>query len=380
MFGGRISAMKMKKIISSAVSAAIAAAAFATASGAYVSIPASGNSGLVATNQNWKLVINASYNVDYTKVGSLRFVTKVTDINSYKKDKTAGVYGDTEKAFADFSGCVALGANDWFQYDYSGIVGVAGDNVSAASITASDDGTIVFDADFTGKNITNDAQGWTAVSFSEWGNASSDYSITVISATLYDTNGDLIISFDGNGNCTANAAVQTEAETTAPETTVETTTTTTAPETTTTTTTTTTAATTTTTTTTTAATTTTAETTTTTTEAVTTTEEVTTEETTEETAEETTEEAEEAAATEEVTTTTAAETTTTTTTTTEAETAAVTEASEETAQTTAAPAAAAQSSAMTSKSDSLMIVLIAAGVVIVGALVGFVIVAVKRKK
>lgn len=369
MFGGGISAMKMKKIISSAVSAAIAAAAFATASGAYVSIPASGNSGLVATNQNWKLVINASYNVDYTKVGSLRFVTKVTDINSYKKDKTAGVYGDTEKAFADFSGCVALGANDWFQYDYSSADGVAGDNVSAASVTASDDGTIVFDADFTGKNITNDAQGWTAVSFSEWGNASSDYSITVISATLYDTNGDLIISFDGNGNCTANAAAQTEAETTAPETTAETTTTTTVPETTTTTTTTTTAATTTT-----------AEATTTTTEAVTTTEEVTTEETTEETAEETTEEAEEAIATEEVTTTTAAETTTTTTTTTEAETAAVTEASEETAQTTAAPAAAAQSSAMTSKSDSLMIVLIAAGVVIVGALVGFVIVAAKRKK
>lgn len=379
MFGGRISAMKMKKIISSAVSAAIAAAAFATAAGAYVSIPASGNSGLAATNQNWKLVINASYNVDYTKVGSLRFVTKVTDINSYKKDKTAGVYGDTEKAFADFSGCVALSANDWFQYDYSGIVGVAGDNVSAASITASDDGTIVFDADFTGKNITNDAHGWTAVSFSEWGNASSDYSITVISAALYDTNGDLIISFDGNGNCTANAAAQTEAETTAPETTVETTTTTTALETTTTTTTTTTAATTTTTTTT-AATTTTTEATTTTTEAVTTTEEVTTEETTEETAEETTEEAEEAVVTEEVTTTTAAETTTTTTTTTEAETAAVTEASEETVQTTAAPAAAAQSSAMTSKSDSLMIVLIAAGVVIVGALVGFVIVAAKRKK
>lgn len=380
MFGGRISAMKMKKIISSAVSAAIAAAAFATAAGAYVSIPASGNSGLVATNQNWKLVINASYNVDYTKVGSLRFVTKVTDINSYKKDKTAGVYGDTEKAFADFSGCVALSANDWFQYDYSGIVGAAGDNVSAASITASDDGTIVFDADLTGKNITNDAQGWTAVSFSEWGNASSDYSITVISAVLYDTNGDLIISFDGNGNCTANAAAQTEAETTAPETTVETTTTTTVPETTTTTTTTTTAATTTTTTTTTAATTTTTEATTTTTEAVTTTEEVTTEETTEETAEEMTEEAEEAVATEEVTTTTAAETTTTTTTTTETETAAVTEASEETVQTTAAPAAAAQSSAMTSKSDSLMIVLITAGVVIVGALVGFVIVVAKRKK
>lgn len=376
MFGGRISAMKMKKIISSAVSAAIAAAAFATAAGAYVSIPASGNSGLVATNQNWKLVINASYNVDYTKVGSLRFVTKVTDINSYKTDKTAGVYGDTEKVFADFSGCVALSANDWFQYDYSGIVGVAGDNVSAASITASDDGTIVFDADFTGKNITNDAQGWTAVSFSEWGNASSDYSITVISAALYDTNGDLIISFDGNGNCTANAAAQTEAETTAPETTVETTTTTTAPETTTTTTTTTTAATTTATTTTTAAMTTTTEATTTTTEAVTTTEEITTEET----AEETTEEAEEAVATEEVTTTTAAETTTTTTTTTEAETAAVTEASEETAHTTATPAAAAQSSAMTSKSDSLMIVLIAAGVVIVGALVGFIVVAARRKK
>lgn len=378
MFGGRISAMKMKRIILSAVSAAVAAAACTIASGAYISVPSSSNSGLVATNQSWKLVINGSYNVDYTKAGALQFVAKVSDIKAYEKDKTAGVYGDTEKAFADFSGCIALGANDWFQYDYSGIDGAAGDNVSAASVTLGDNGTVVFSADLHGKNITNEAQAWTAVSFSEWGNASADYSVAVVSATLYDLSGNVLISFDGNGNCLANAAAETQAETTVPETTPETTTTTTVPETTTTTTTTTTAATTTTTTTTTtAATTTTTEATTTTTEAVTTTEEITTEETTEEAAEETTEEAEEAVATEEVTTTTAAETTTTTT---EAETTAATEISEETAPTTAAPAAAAQSAGITSKSDSLMIVLIAAGVVIVGALVGFVIVAARRKK
>lgn len=375
MFGGRISAMKMKRIILSAVSAAVAAAACTIASGAYISVPSSSNSGLVATNQSWKLVINGSYNVDYTKTGKLQFVTKVSDIKAYEKDKAAGVYGDTEKAFADFSGCIALGANDWFQYDYSGIDGAAGDNVSAASVTLGDNGTVVFSADLHGKNITNEAQAWTAVSFSEWGNASADYSVAVVSATLYDLSGNVLISFDGNGNCLANAAAETQAETTVPETTPETTTTTTVPETTTTTTTTTTAATTTTTTT--AATTTTTEATTTTTEAVTTTEEITTEETTEEAAEETTEEAEEAVATEEVTTTTAAETTTTTT---EAETTAATEISEETAPTTAAPAAAAQSAGITSKSDSLMIVLIAAGVVIVGALVGFVIVAARRKK
>lgn len=377
MFGGRISAMKMKRIILSAVSAAVAAAACTIASGAYISVPSSSNSGLVATNQSWKLVINGSYNVDYTKAGALQFVTKVSDIKAYEKDKAAGVYGDTEKAFADFSGCIALGANDWFQYDYSGIDGAAGDNVSAASVTLGDNGTVVFSADLHGKNITNEAQAWTAVSFSEWGNASADYSVAVVSATLYDLSGNVLISFDGNGNCLANAAAETQAETTVPETTPETTTTTTVPETTTTTTTTTAATTTTTTTTTTAATTTTTEATTTTTEAVTTTEEITTEETTEEAAEETTEEAEEAVATEEVTTTTAAETTTTTT---EAETTAATEISEETAPTTAAPAAAAQSAGITSKSDSLMIVLIAAGVVIVGALVGFVIVAARRKK
>jgi|GEM_PF-3194446 len=361
--------MKMKKNILSAVSAVAAAAAFTTVSGAYVSIPASGNSGLVATNQNWKLVINGSYNVDYTKVGSLQFVTKVTDINAYEKDKAAGVYGDTEKAFAEFSGCVALGANDWFQYDYSSIGAASGDSASAG-VSPSSDGTVVFTANLTGQNVTNEAQAWTAISFSEWGNSSADYSVTVISATLYDKSGNLIISFDGNGNCIATAP----AETSAPETTPETTTTTTAPETTTTTTTTTTAATT-------PATTTTEATTVTTTEEVTT-EETTTEETSEETSEETeeaaeeteetAEEAEEAAATEEATTTAAAVTTAAT----EAET--TTTAAETTKE--AVQAVAAQPSSMTSMSDSLMIVLIAAGVVIVGAIIGFIIVAAKRKK
>ena len=212
MFGGRISAMKMKKIILSAVSAAAAAAAFTAASGAYISVPSSGNSALVATNQNWKLVINGSYNVDYTKVGSLQFVTKISDIKAYEKDSASGVYGDTEKAFTQFTGFLALGANEWFQYDYTGIGGIAGDSSSAAGVAPSADGTVVFSANLLGKNITNEAKDWTAISFGEWGNSSSDYSITVLSATLFDTSGNVLISFDGSGNCLANAAAAAEAE------------------------------------------------------------------------------------------------------------------------------------------------------------------------
>lgn len=359
--------MKMKKIISSAVSAAVAAAAFTMASGAYVSVPVSGNSGLVATNQNWKLVISGSYNVDYTQVGSLQFVTKVSDMKAYESDAASGFYGDTEKTFTEFTGFIALGANEWFQYEYSGIGGAAGDNGSAASVTASGDGTVVFSADLLGKNITNEAKDWTAISFGEWGNSSPDYNISIVSASLFDKSGNLIISFDGSGNCIASAPAETETETTVPETTPETTTTAAAPETTTTTT----AADTTTTTTTTEATTVT-----TTAEAGTTTSEETTTEETSEEIEETTEEVEEAAATEAaVTTTVTAETTEDETTTAAAET------TEEAAQATVSPAAvAAQPGGMTSKSDSLMIVLIAAGVVIVGVIIGFIIVAARRKK
>lgn len=380
-YGGRITVMKMRRIISAAASAAIAAAAFTTASSAYINAPSMPNSSVVATNQNWKLVINGSYNVDYTQVGAIQVTAKVSNYDAYTRDLAAGVYGSTETAFMDFQGFIALGANDWFQYGFSTLANVAGDNSSEATVAAGSDGTVVFSADLLGKNITNEAAAWTAISIGEWGNTSSEYGLSVVSASLFDKSGNLIISFDGNGSCTAdNVAAQTEAETTVPETTPETTTTTTVPETTTTTTTTTAAETTTTTTTTVETTTTTttateAETTTT-TEEVTTVEETTAEDT--ETEETTTETAE----TEE-TTTTAAETEETTTAAAETEEATTTAAeTAETAGTTAAVQAAqpASHASSASQNSSLMIVLIVAGVVILGAIVGIIIVLAKRRK
>ncbi len=381
-YGGRITVMKMRRIISAAASAAIAAAAFTTASSAYINAPSMPNSSVVATNQNWKLVINGSYNVDYTQVGAIQVTAKVSNYDAYTRDLAAGVYGSTETAFMDFQGFIALGANDWFQYGFSTLANVAGDNSSEATVAAGSDGTVVFSADLLGKNITNEAAAWTAISIGEWGNTSSEYGLSVVSASLFDKSGNLIISFDGNGSCTAdNVAAQTEAETTVPETTPETTTTTTVPETTTTTTTTTAAETTTTTTTTVETTTTTTTTateaeTTTTTEEVTTVEETTAEDT--ETEETTTETAE----TEE-TTTTAAETEETTTAAAETEEATTTAAeTAETAGTTAAVQAAqpASHASSASQNSSLMIVLIVAGVVILGAIVGIIIVLAKRRK
>lgn len=383
--GGRITIMKMRKIISVAASAAIAAAAFTTASSAYITEPSMPNSSVVVTNQNWKLVINGSYNVDYTQVGSVQVVAKVTDYSAYTTDLTAGVYSGTETSFMDFQGFIALGANDWFQYSFTTLSDAAGDGSSNAAVSTSADGTVTFTADLLSKEITNEAAAWTAISIGEWGNTSTGYGLMVVSASLFDKSGNLIISFDGNGSCIAdNVVVQTEAETTAPETTPETTTTTTAPETTTTTTTTTTAATTTTTTTTTTA----AETTTTTTttteaETTTTTEEVTTSEetTVEESAEESAEETVEETTVEE---TKAEETTVEETTTTEAETAETTAAateSEETTQASTAQAAQPASHAhSSSQNGSLMIILIVAGVVILGAVVGIIIVLAKRRK
>ncbi len=159
-----------------------------------------------------------------------------------------------------------------------------------------------------------------------------------------------------NFKVTTKAAETTAAETEAPETT----TTTTAATTTEATTTTTTAP----------------ETTTTTTEATTTTtEETTTEETTVSEAEET------SAESEETTTTTTTAATTTTTTTTAAETI------EETTTTTAAQTTSAVpqaqpsgSNAFAQRDNSLMIVLIVAGVIILGAIIGFIVIAIKKKR
>lgn len=324
--GGRITVMKMRKTILSAASAVISTALLAASASAYITAPDSPESCVAYANQSWKITVNASYNVDYTTVGAIRFVTRVTDLDAYNADVESGFYAGTETSVLELQGAIALGANDWFQFDFSSIAPNAGDNDATASVTPYSDGTVELYGDLSGKNITNEAQAWTTMSINEWGNTSSEYSLTLLSAELFDKNGEFIVGFDANGK-PLDASVTIQADEAAEE-----------PE----------------------------ETTVDEEEAV---EETVAEE--EEVVEETAAEGEEAA--QETTTTTA-------TTTTAAET-------EEPAETTAAEATQSAQVASpvsradsTSQNSSLMVILIVAGVVILGAIVGIIIVLARRKK
>lgn len=325
--GGRITVMKMRKIILSAASAAVSAAFLAASASAYITEPDSPEACVAPSNQSWKITINASYSVDYTSVGSIRFVTKVTDIDAYNSDVASGFYAGTETTVLELQGSIALGANDWFQYDFSSISKADGDSDSAARVTPYSDGTVELYGDLSGKEITNEAQAWTTMSINEWGNTSSEYSLTLLSAELFDTNGEFIIGFDANGRALDSSVAITADEAEEP---------------------------------------------------------AETEEETEEPVEDETEEIEE---TEEVVEETAAEEEepveeTTATTEKADETTAAADEPEETTQaqneTPAAQPTAHASSA--SQNGSLMVILIAAGVVILGAIIGIVVVLAKRRK
>lgn len=324
--GGRITAMKMKKFVLSAASAAISTALLAASASAYITAPDSPESCVAVANQSWKITVNASYNVDYTTVGAIRFVTKVTDIDAYNADVESGFYAGTETTVLELQGSIALGANDWFQFDFSSIAPSAGDNDAAASVTPYSDGTVEFFGDLSGKTITNEAQAWTTMSINEWGNTSSNYSLTILSAELFDKNGEFIVGFDANGKpLDASVTIEAEEPSEVPKDTTAT-------------------------------------------------EEEPVEETTaeEEVAEDTTTEEE------------AVEETTTTTTASEPEEVVETTAAEQNDSTTQAAqtTATAQhaSHASTSQDSSLMVILIVAGVVILVAIVGIIVVLAKRRK
>lgn len=334
--------MKMKKLCAAALSAGIAAAALTSTASAYIAVPSDKAVLLDASSGKWSVAISSSYALDYSTVYQIQAIVRVTDEAAYLADKESGFYGDTETAFADFQGQVAFGGSEWFSFGFTGLDDTAGDSSNAA-VAALGDSTYSFTGNFGSAGITNTTTRCT-VTFDEWGNTSSDYSLEVISLSLISADGSYILSYNEKGNAVIEpSAAET---TTAAETTVEETTTA---------------------------------------EAVTTTEETTTaapEEETEAPSEEETEaDAEETEAPAEETTTT------TTTTTTAAETTAAATTSEEAAETTPAKTTAQVEQAVGgtaadfSKRDSqLMIFAIAAIAVIVLAVVAFIIIAIKRRK
>ena len=339
--------MKLNKVIAAALSGAVAAAALTTTASAYITVPSDAASLLTVNSQSWSKMISSSYDIDYSKLGQIQAVITLTDPAQYEADKASGFYSDGVTTFVEFSGNIAFGSSaEWIAYGFDSLADITGDS-DTATITGLGDGSYILTASIPAESAAA-VTGRCSVTFAEWGNTSPDYSLTLNSFSLIGTDGTTILTYNGSGNATVEpAAVETTAATEAPvETTAETTTTT-------------------------EATTTTAEETTTTTEETTTVPEETSEET-EEAAEETT-----------TTTTTAATTTTTkAATTTEAETTIAETTTAAPVATTAAvqQAVASDSDNFASRNSSLMIFAIVAGVVILAAIIGFILISVKKKK
>lgn len=343
--------MKLNKIGAALLTAFFAATALTSTASAYLDIPSDKVSLLDSSSQNWSMAISSSFDMDYKSVSHIEVIAKLTDEEQYLADKESGFYSDGETEFVDFAGQIGFGGSEWLSFGFTGLEAATGDSANA-TVTPLGDSKFSFVADF-GINGINNTAARSAVNFGEWGCSSPDYSLKILSYTIYDIDGNALLAYDGSGNVTVTPPlIETTAATTtaAPETTTEATTTT-------------------------VATTTTTEATTTTTEATTT----TTEETT--TAETEAETSEDAAETEETTTTT---TTAATTTTAEITTSEETTAATTTAATTTAAveqAVGGQSSAdFSARNSQLMIFAIAAGVIILAAIVGFIIIAVKKKR
>ena len=336
--------MKFGKLLAGIISGVIAATSMAVSASAYLTVPASPASLLTTNSQSWSKMINSSYAIDYSQLAQIQATLTLSDPAAYEAEKASGFFSDGETAFTDFAGNIAFGSTtEWIAFNYDSLADTAGGD-GLASVTSLGSGSYIITAPISSTQAAN-ISGRCSVTFAEWGNTSDKYILTIDSFSLVDTNGTVMLQYDGAGNALIEPAVAET--TTATEAPVETTTTTTTTEATTTTTTTTT------------------------TEATTTTEETTT--VPEETAEEASEEE-----------TTAAETTTTTTTTT---TAAETTIAEET--TTAAPATttaavqqavASDSDDFASRNSQLMIFAIAAVVIIVAVIVAFVLISLKKKK
>ncbi|MBQ8841931.1 MAG: hypothetical protein IJZ65_04790 [Ruminiclostridium sp.] len=346
--------MKFRKIGAVAASAVITASALATSASAVLVAPNEDNVFLTVTNERWSMSIPSKYDIDYSKVYQLYALVSITNEEAYLADKESGFYSDGETEFVDFQGAIAVGGFGWHQFDYSSLEEAAGspqpnaDTAGTANVRNLGGGRYSFSATFDDVKI-NDANQIYTINFNEWGNKSSDYALEVIEMSLIGTDGSTIISYNSVGDMIVAPPIvetTTEAVTEPPvETTVETTTTTVA----------------------------------TTTEATTTTTEETTTTTTTteaETAAEETEASEETEATEEVTTTTTAAATTTT--------AEVTTSEEKTtaATTTAAvqQAVGGAGADFSERNNQLMGFAIGAGVVILIAVVGFIVVSLKKKK
>lgn len=187
--------MRLKKI-GAALSALTAAALFTTAASAYLEVPSEKSDFLNASADNWRLSISSSYDVDYTKVETIRAVIEITDEEAYQTDKENGFYSDGETAFADFTGVVAFGGAEWLQFSVESLTDTDADT-EVAEVRSLGDGQYLLTAYLP--EGTEPSPLLTSISLAEWGNRSPDYSLRLLSFGLYADGLEPIVVFGADG-------------------------------------------------------------------------------------------------------------------------------------------------------------------------------------
>lgn len=187
--------MRLKKI-GAALSALTAAALFTTAVSAYLEVPSEKSDFLNASADNWRLSISSSYDVDYTKVETIRAVIEITDEEAYQTDKENGFYSDGETAFADFTGVVAFGGAEWLQFSVESLTDTDADT-EVAEVRSLGDGQYLLTVYLP--EGTEPSPLLTSISLAEWGNRSPDYSLRLLSFGLYADGLEPIVVFGADG-------------------------------------------------------------------------------------------------------------------------------------------------------------------------------------
>lgn len=188
--------MKLKKI-GAVLSALTAAAFFTTAASAYLAVPPEQTDFLSAVIDSWRLSISSGYEVDYTKLETIRAVVEVTDGEAYQTDKKNGFYSDGETAFTDFTGALAFNGTEWLQFNMTGLSDTDA-GTETAEVRALGDGKYLL----TGylPEGTEPSPLLSTISLLEWGNRSPDYSLRILSFGLYTDGLEPIIVFGEDGN------------------------------------------------------------------------------------------------------------------------------------------------------------------------------------
>lgn len=187
--------MKPKKI-GAALSALTAAALFTTAASAYLEVPSEQTDLLSAVVDSWRLSISSSYEVDYTKLETIRAVVEITDEEAYQTDKENGVYSDGETAFTDFTGALAFNGTEWLQFNITGLSDTdAGTEI--AEVRALGEGQYLLTAYLP--EGTEPSPLLSTISLLEWGNRSPDYSLRILSFGLYADGLEPIVVFGADG-------------------------------------------------------------------------------------------------------------------------------------------------------------------------------------